>query len=317
MLYFCFKALIMKRIGIIGAGLKSKNHLKILSEIPGLKIVGIYDEDHTEALKLSINSKISFFKNAYELLEEVDAVDVTTHENNHFDLIEKAIKGSRHVFLSGPVYFPVKKLIFLIKLANEANIRLQIEKNKRFSPVFESARPLIKGARIIELNYDVPIVTQGISLTSVSSYLSNLLEIIFETVRANLKKLSALSITTGDDLMSVIHARLEFENSSVSNININGFTDKENLTGKFYTKKGIVSLDLNSEEIHVKKIENNKLEHVIKPVIHQSPLCQELLNFISEIENNSHTFASNEDEIKPMVVTDEILEKAKFRAIRT
>ena len=116
----------MLKIGVIGAGHLGKIHIRLLKEIADFELVGFFDLDTENRLKVEQEFGVKAFDNMDELINAVDAVDIVTPTLSHFECASKALKLSKHVFIEKPITNTVEEAKQLIDLSEEANVKVQV-----------------------------------------------------------------------------------------------------------------------------------------------------------------------------------------------
>lgn len=121
----------MVKIGIIGIGKWGINHLKSLKEI-NCDLIGISDVD---AKKKDIASQygIDFFNDYHKMLDEVDAVIVTTPTDLHYNVVYDCLKASKHVLVEKPIAESSKYSNKLVEFAKSKNLVLSVGYLYRFN----------------------------------------------------------------------------------------------------------------------------------------------------------------------------------------
>jgi predicted dehydrogenase len=71
------------RVGVIGAGSLGFHHARILREVPGAEMAGIYDADAARAASVSSELGVRAFPTRDALLEAVDAAVVAVPTTAH------------------------------------------------------------------------------------------------------------------------------------------------------------------------------------------------------------------------------------------
>ena len=126
----------MLKIGVFGTGHLGKFHLNNWKEIEGAELVGFYDPDDTTANEVSATYSLKRFDTVESLLEACDAVDIIAPTSFHFQLCKAAITKGKHVFVEKPLANTMDEARELVKLAKEANIKMQVGHVERFNPAF-------------------------------------------------------------------------------------------------------------------------------------------------------------------------------------
>jgi predicted dehydrogenase len=199
-----------------------------------------------------------------------------------------------------------------MKLADEADVILQLGKTERFNPAFLAAYPYINMPNYIEINKSVP---QGEGLSNHSLVMNNLTElidIVFFTVKSNLKRVHAAGTPVYSYSNDIVNIRLEFDNSRVANITINRVDGKNALTSTFYQKESIVHVDHATQNAHVSKPGINSKNPLVKEqilIVPNAPIEVELLNFCRNVENQRNSIMFTGDDYKNLFAAHQVLER--------
>ena len=129
----------MLKIGVLGAGHLGKIHLKCIKEIADYDLVGFYDPDTVNAYKIESEFGIKKWSSLDDLIDAVDVVDIVTPTISHFECAAKSLKKCRHVFIEKPIVTSLDEARELIKIAGEANVKVQVGHVERFNPAFLAA----------------------------------------------------------------------------------------------------------------------------------------------------------------------------------
>src|SRR3984957_18964543 len=83
------------RVGVVGVGVMGSNHARVLSEMPGVKLVGIADPDAKRCDQVAEKLGCAVFKDAEALLNHgVDAVSIAAPTHLHRDIaVDCAARG--------------------------------------------------------------------------------------------------------------------------------------------------------------------------------------------------------------------------------
>src|ERR1035437_9852136 len=131
----------MLKIGVLGAGHLGKIHIKCIKEIADYELIGFNDSDDGNATKVEAEFGIKRFLSLDELIDSVDVVDIVTPTISHFEYASAALRKFRHVFIEKPIVTTLEEAKELIKIAGEANVKVQVGHVERFNPAFLAAEP--------------------------------------------------------------------------------------------------------------------------------------------------------------------------------
>ena len=142
------------KIALLGLGKMGQNHLRVLANLPDVKIAFIYDYDVNVAQNLANEYSTKVAKNESELenlLKSVDAVIIATPTFTHYDYIKLASKYVKNIFVEKPLcanFSECKEL----KLKNH---KIQTGFIERYNPAFMELKKIIndgKSVKIVEFS---------------------------------------------------------------------------------------------------------------------------------------------------------------------
>ena len=122
-------------VGVIGAGVWGKNHIRILSEIEDVNLVKIADLEEKN-LNIAKTFKIQTTLDHKEILNdpEIAAVSICTPASTHYKLIKEALEANKHVLVEKPLALNSKDGEELVNLAKDKNKILMVGHIFRFNP---------------------------------------------------------------------------------------------------------------------------------------------------------------------------------------
>jgi UDP-N-acetylglucosamine 3-dehydrogenase len=140
------------RVGVIGVGVMGSNHARVLSEMPGVKLVGIADPDRARCDQVAGRIGCAVFKDAQALLNAgVDAVTIAAPTHLHRDIaIDCAARGI-HILVEKPIAPTVEESRAIVAAARRAGVTLMVGHVERFNPAVQSIKRAIKDQDILSI----------------------------------------------------------------------------------------------------------------------------------------------------------------------
>ncbi|HHY46506.1 MAG TPA: Gfo/Idh/MocA family oxidoreductase [Firmicutes bacterium] len=136
------------KVGIIGAGNMGRLHTQILRSLDGVRVVGVVDKDENVAQRFSQETGVGVFGCVDALLEQVEAVFITTPNTAHVESTIKALAQDIHVFCEKPMATSLDEASKVLKAARSSDAIYQIGYNRRNAPVYRKAKQLISEGRV-------------------------------------------------------------------------------------------------------------------------------------------------------------------------
>jgi predicted dehydrogenase len=324
----------MLKIAVLGAGHLGKIHLKCIREIADFDLVGFFDPDLENAAKTEKEYGVKYWKSLDDLIDAVDVVDIVTPTISHFECAAKALKKCRHVFIEKPIVTTLNEARELIKIAGEANVKVQVGHVERFNPAFLAAEPLFDRPMFIESHRLAQFNPRGTDVPVILDLMIHDIDIILSVVKSNIRKISASGVAVVSDTPDIANARIEFDNGCVANLTASRISLKNMRKERFFQRDAYISIDFLKKELEVVKItdvgkdeassgfildlgpgKGTKQISFDRPEIKQlNAIKAELESFNSAIINNTVPPVTINDGYSALEVAHKIIEKINQNA---
>ncbi|WP_078378790.1 Gfo/Idh/MocA family protein [Sutcliffiella halmapala] len=120
-------------------------YAEALTNLAGVELVGIADEDKARGEKVAAQFNTKHYIDYEALLDEpIEAVVITSENSNHFQHVVAAAKKGKHILCEKPIASTVEAAKEMIAVCKENNVLLQTAFPVRFST------PVIKAKKIID-----------------------------------------------------------------------------------------------------------------------------------------------------------------------
>lgn len=316
----------MLKIGVFGVGHLGKFHLNNWKEIADTELVGFYDPDDDTAKEVSEKYQLPRFLDADELIGACDAIDIVAPTNFHFELCEKAIRKSKHIFVEKPLANTMDEARQLVKLAQESNIKLQVGHVERFNPAFLALKDMELNPLFIEVHRLAQFNPRGTEVSVILDLMIHDIDIILSIVKSGVKSISASGVAVMTDTPDIANVRIEFDNGCVANLTSSRISMKKMRKMRLFQKDAYIGIDfLNKKTEIIKQKEpgdsnvfafdietpkGKKTLAIASPTIPEvNAIKKELEAFSHAIANNTRTIVSEIDGLMAMDVAHQILKK--------
>lgn len=127
------------RLGILStAHLHADTYLDILAAMPGVELVGLWDDEAARGRAAAASHGIAFFATEAALVERVDGVVVASVNTEHRRLAELAAAAGVHVLCEKPLATRVEDARAIVAACAAAGVRLMTAFPMRFSPIIRA-----------------------------------------------------------------------------------------------------------------------------------------------------------------------------------
>lgn len=303
----------MIKIGVLGADYIENSYIDILKKSSEFDLTGIYDSNPQTLNKIEKEYSLKAYPSVNELADDVDAF-IILYSNDCNNAIN-ALKKSKPVFLANPLNYSTEDALNLIKLANEANVIVQISSVERYNPALIAANPHINNPMFIETSRLAQISSQCTNTSVVLDLMIQDIDIVLSQVKSNVKKINANGMSIINDTPDIANARLEFDNGCVANLTASRISKEDMHKCRFTQKDAYISVNLLKQQVEIAKINTSKNIAFNKLLIKKSDkIEEELLNFHNSINSNSAPISNIEKGYQTLIIAQNIIEKIKLTA---
>jgi predicted dehydrogenase len=137
------------RLGVIGVGLVGAKHAAIAAGLPGCRLVGIADPTPA-ARHLAEDLTVVCYDDYQEMIsaEKPDGVIIATPTELHVPVGIACAERGVHLMVEKPIASNVQSARDLIEVARRRQVRLLVGHHRRFNPLVETARRVVRSGEI-------------------------------------------------------------------------------------------------------------------------------------------------------------------------
>lgn len=322
----------MLKVGVFGTGHLGKFHLNNWKEIERVEIVGFYDPNDATAAAVEQQYNIKRYSTPEKLIKEIDAADIVAPTDRHFQLCELAIRNGKHVFVEKPLVNTIAEGKEIVKMAREADVKVQVGHVERFNPAYVSVKDMKLQPMFIEVHRLAQFNARGTEVSVILDLMIHDIDIILSIVKSDVKNISASGVAVLTDTPDIANVRIEFYNGCVANLTSSRISMKKMRKMRLFQKDayiGIDFLDRKTEVIRIKEEDDTtsfsfdlQTPHGVKTIAVSSPsippnnaIKDELTSFRDAIESDKAVAVSEIDGYAAMEVAHKILEKIGHTAV--
>ncbi len=279
----------IKKIGILGLGNKTKAFLAFLKKSKNYEISGIYDSNKENLLKIAGNSNLKYTENPFGLISQSDLLIISKTDENSYNLIVESILNSKHVIIENPSNISIKEFEELNKLAAEASVSVIPYLPYRFNDYLMNIKSEANGSSYINIAYSQN-TKHEIIFSGNSELLLNLIDFTLCFDKANVKRVNTDVIKVSGEFPQIIIIRIEFDNGSIACINIDCVSSRNDFLINIYQPKKIFNINM-IKNISITKTFNNEdiLKYKTKKQIFSNELNihEGIINYLNTLETSN------------------------------
>jgi len=318
------------KIGVIGTGHLGNFHIKLLKEILGCELIGIFDKDFSRAEDTSIRNDVKNISKIESLLNSVDAVSIVATTSAHYEIAKICLESGKHVMVEKPITSEIWQAEELVKIADEKKLKLQVGHIERFNPALLSLDQYKLEPMFIQSDRLAQFNPRGIDVAVIHDLMIHDIDIILSLVKSKVKDVQASGIAVVSDKIDIANARLEFENGAVANVTASRISQKKMRKMRMFQKDAYITLDFTSGSSEIYRLVSPAdydptssisfgtmgIGDKQKAVVYEQPeqkeinaLKYELELFIDAVMNDKNPVVDGKDGLNALVVAEKIIKK--------
>lgn len=309
------------KVGIIGTGYMGNTHARVLQNIPGADLAGVFDIDGKKARECANNHDTVAFSNLDQFLSTMDAVIIAVPTEQHFAYCIQALNSGLDVLVEKPIANTLDEATRLCEAASSSNQILQVGHVERFNPVCFELPRLVKNPMLITCERLSPFIPSSIGNSGVIvDLMIHDLDIVLSLVKEKVVHLSAVSSSLLSDTEDLALANVVFSNGTIAHF-ISSRVSQAKIRKLTITQENeYLSVDLLHTSIAIHHYVSSEYffdtrmgfrQETVTEIPYLSrqgePLRLELESFIESVETRTPPVVSGEDGMEALKLALEIM----------
>jgi predicted dehydrogenase len=231
------------RVGVIGVGHLGSLHAKMLADLPGAILSGVYDNDAARAQKVAEENRTIAVKDVAGLIAQSDAVTIATPTSTHCAVARQVVEAGKHLLIEKPITQTVEEAEIICRLARDKGIVLQVGHIERFNPAILALEPYVLKPLFIESHRLSQFNTRGTDVAVVLDLMIHDIDLILSFVQSPVRSVDANGVAVVSDTIDIANARLQFENGCVANVTASRISQRRMRKMRLFQPDTYISID--------------------------------------------------------------------------
>ena len=233
-------------VGVIGCGRMGQLHARVYSQMPQVRLVGVYDADADVANAAREKYGGELFASVEAMAEQVQAVTIAVPTQFHAAVAEPLLRRGVHCLIEKPLAKDVAEARQIVEWSKRHGATVQVGHIERFNPIVRSMSKLSVEPRFIEVIRISPLTFRSIDVGVVLDMMIHDIDIVLRLARSPVTKIDAIGVSVIGDPPApedICNARLTFENGCVANITASRLAMKTERKLRVFSSDAYVSID--------------------------------------------------------------------------
>jgi predicted dehydrogenase len=277
------------RVGVFGTGAMGRNHVRLLSALPGAELVGIYDPNPNSAETAAREHGARVFPRLEELAGEIEAAVVAAPTVAHADMGCALLSRGLHVLIEKPLAASLAEADRLLAAAGDRV--LAVGHVEFFNPAVQALLSVGTPPRFVEVQRLGVFSPRSLDVDVILDLMIHDLQILHAFDPSPVEEVRATGIAVLSHRIDIANVRLRFASGGVANLTASRVSSERARKLRAFLPNRYYSLDYQAQEIKGYRLEDEGGERCILPddlaVERAEPLKRELEAFLAACRGES------------------------------
>ena len=270
-------------VGVVGTGALGYHHARLLRQMDGAELVGIYELNPARAAQVARELDTVAYPSLDALLERVEAATVVVPTSAHVEVGHAVLARGIPVLIEKPLADSLPGAESLVRAAVEGGVALQVGHVERFNRAVRAATPYLDEPRFLQTERLAPFQPRGTDVAVILDLMIHDLDLVLELVRSDVAEVRATGVPILTPHVDIANARVEFANGAVAVITASRVSRERTRKLRIFQPTGYFSLDLAQGNGHFYKLKSGwqgfgatRMEEIVEHVRLEAPEAEPL-----------------------------------------
>lgn len=296
------------RAAVVGVGYLGTFHAQKYLKNPQVQLVGVCDFSATQANKVATELGVASFKNATDLIGQVEAVTIAASTQSHYELAKLFLKNGIHVNVEKPITATVAQAEELVQLAQEKKLKLAVGHIERFNPAIIELRKHIKNAKNIQLTRLATYKPRGADVSVLHDLMIHDMDLIYWLSQSEIETFEASGSKLISSELDTAQVVFKMKSGLIAEVNVSRVSSNMQRWIRVTQKESI--LMANTGTLELEKCEAGSGENPVQiqqwTVTKEDALQNETDGFVNAVLNDTEVVVSGLDCLKSLRAIEDV-----------
>jgi predicted dehydrogenase len=299
------------RVAVVGVGHLGRHHARILSGMPDVRLVGIFDLNRQRAREIAAACGTEMLTDLAQVPDMVDAVTVAVPTDSHLSVAQPLVEAGIPVLIEKPLARSVPEADVLLAAARARGVMLAVGHTERFNPAVVAARQHIGVPRFVEVHRLGTFPERSLDIDVVFDLMIHDLDIVLSMVDSPVAAIDAVGVPVLTPKIDIANVRLRFASGCIANLTASRISRDRVRKIRVFQSDSYVSVDYSAQELEVWRLVRPKagvpsIEGGRQDVVTEEPLKRELRDFVDAVRTGRPPGVPGEDGRRALLVAQQI-----------
>jgi len=232
------------KIGVVGTGSLGFHHARILRDVEGVDMVGVFESRTERAAEVAAELGVTAHETLEALLDVADALVIAVPTIAHEEVAIPALERGIHLLIEKPMAPSLVSADRMLAAAEASGSVVQVGHVERFNQAIRAAEPYLDRPLFVESHRMAPFTPRGTDVAVVLDLMIHDVDLVQGLIGAPIAEVSASGLPVLTPNIDIANARVEFRNGAVANLTASRVSLDRLRKLRIFQPSGYISLDL-------------------------------------------------------------------------
>jgi predicted dehydrogenase len=308
--------------GVIGVGSLGYHHARILRDVAGVEMLGVFDADPARCAKVAEELSVKAYGSCGVAgIGRGRAGHRRTHDAPCGGRALALDRGA-HILVEKPIASTLEEADAILARADARGLMVATGHVERFNAALRACEPYLDEPRFIESHRLAPFNPRGTDVAVVLDLMIHDIDLVLGLVKHPVAQVDAVGVPVLTPSVDIANARLRFDSGAVANITASRVSRERMRKIRIFQRSGYISLDLGSGSGEFLRLREGfelgnlagapSVESIVERVEFagddREPLRAELESFAAAVRGEGEIMVSGHDGRQALAVALEIVQ---------
>lgn len=303
------------RAAVVGAGSFGRHHARVISQLPGVRLVAVVDQNEGLAQSVAAEYGALAFADVSQLMGQIDTASVATPTSTHEVIAAQLLSSGIDVLVEKPIAHSSAAGERLTKLAAEHGRILQVGHLERFNPAISALAEMVNLPLFFEVHRLSIFTPRSLDVDVVLDLMIHDLDVVLSLVKQAPSEIRAAGISVLSPKVDIANVRLAFSTGCVANLTASRVSTEKVRKLRLFQPGRYISVDYARQDASVFAVESPgkgaipDIGFTALPVDKGEPLQLELASFFESVRERRRPRVDGRQATDALRIAESILAK--------
>jgi len=298
------------RIGLVGAGVFGRNHLRVIHSSPKATLAGVYDVDPSRAAEAAKPYGCPVFDSLDALADVANAAIVATPTVTHSAIGCRLMQRGLDVLVEKPIAESPASARALLETARYTGAILQVGHLEWFNPAVIALAAVVNKPLFFEIHRLSEFTPRSLDVDVVLDLMIHDIDIVLRLTGQMPEEIRAAGISILTPKVDIANVRLQFPGGCVANLTASRVSTERVRKLRLFQPHEYISLDYTRKDAMRFRVKPPlAIDFSPLPVTGDEPLRLELEAFFEAVAHRKTPVVTGEHGLSALEVASGILDK--------